>query len=161
MALFKRADLKAKGLNDEQIEFVMTESGRALSDYELKSNIQSQIDAAVEAAKGAPAEVNVLDSTEYKALLAQNQKLEAFQTDDFAVVKAPYKDMVWEKLDHAEKHAPYAEQLSTLAETMPDLFVQTQEEPQKTPQFGAGTQGTMPTGKKVDSFADIWGYNKK
>jgi uncharacterized protein (DUF1697 family) len=161
MALFKRADLKAKGLNDEQIEFVMTESGRALSDYELKSNIQSQIDAAVEAAKGAPAEVNVLESTEYKALLAQNQKLEAFQTDDFAVVKAPYKDMVWEKLDHAEKHAPYAEQLSTLAETMPDLFVQTQEEPQKTPQFGAGTQGTMPTGKKVDSFADIWGYNKK
>lgn len=160
MALFKRADLKNKGLTDEQIEFVMTESGRALGDYELKSNVQSQIDAAVEAAKGTPAEVNVLESAEYKALLAQNEKLEAFQTDDFAVVKSPYKDMVWDKLDHAEKHAPYAEQLSTLAETMPDLFVQ-QEEPPKTPQFGAGTQGTMPTGKKVDSFADIWGYNKK
>lgn len=162
MALFKRADLKNKGLTDEQIEFVMTESGRALSDYELKSNVQSQIDAAVEAAKGsAPAEINVLETAEYKDLLAKNQKLEAFQTDDFKVVKTPYKDMVWEKLNHAEKHAPYAEQLSTLAETMPDLFVQTQEEPAKTPQFGAGTQGTIPTGKKVDSFADIWGYTKK
>lgn len=161
MALFKRADLKAKGMNDEQIEWLMTESGRALGDYELKSSIQSQIDAAVEAAKVAPAEVNVLESAEYKALLAQNQKLEAFQTDDFSVVKAPYKDMVWEKLDHSEKHTPYAEQLSTLAETMPDIFVQTQEEQPKTPQFGAGTQGTMPTGKKADSFADLWGYNKK
>lgn len=161
MALFKRADLKAKGMSDEQIEFVMTESGRALGDYELKSSVQAQIDAAVEAAKGAdPTPVNVLETDEYKTLLAKNQKLEAFQTEDFAVVKAPYKDMVWDKLDHAEKHKPYSEQLTTLAETMPDLFI-AQEEPQKIQQFGAGTQGAMPTGKTTESFADAWGYTKK
>ena len=161
MALFKRADLKAKGLSDEQIEFVMTESGRALGDYELKSSVQAQIDAAVEAAKGAePTPVIVTETDEYKALLAKNQKLEAFQTEDFSVVKTPYKDMVWEKLDHAEKHKPYSEQLSTLAESMPDLFV-AKEEPSKTIQFGAGTQGAMPTGKTADSFAEAWGYTKK
>ena len=161
MALFKRADLKAKGMSDEQIEFVMTESGRALGDYELKSSVQAQIDAAVEAAKGAePTAINVLETEEYKTLLAKNQKLEAFQTEDFAVVKAPYKDMVWDKLDHAEKHKPYSEQLTSLAETMPDLFVAS-EEPPKVQQFGAGTQGSMPTGKETPSFADAWGYTKK
>lgn len=161
MALFKRADLKSKGLTDEQIEFVMTESGRALGDYELKSSVQAQIDAAVEAAKGeAPTPVVVTETEEYKSLLAKNQKLEAFQTDDFAVVKAPYKDMVWEKLDHSEKHTPYSEQLTTLAETMPDLFIAQEEQP-KIQQFGAGTQGSMPTGKETPSFADAWGYTKK
>lgn len=163
MALFKRTNLKEKGLNDEQIEYIMTESGRALSDYELKSNVQSQIDAAIEAAKGdQPQAINPMESDEYKALLAKTQKLEAFQTDDFAVVKAPYKDMVWDKLNHDEKHEPYAEQLKTLAETMPDLFIpQEPEEQPKTPQFGAGTVGALPTGKKVESFGDVWGYTKK
>ena len=160
MALIKRNNLKEKGLTDEQIEYIMTESGRALGDYELKSNIQAQIDAAVEAVKVNPEPVNVLETDEYRELLAKNQKLEAFQTDDFAVIKAPYKDMVWDKLDHTEKHTPYKEQLDTLAETMPDLFIQKQEEPTKTPQFGAGTQGAMPTGKTADSFNDVWGYKK-
>lgn len=162
MALFKRNNLKEKGLTDEQIEYVMTESSRALGDYDLKSNIKAQIDAAVEKAKESiPEPTNVLESEEYKSLLAKSQKLEAFQTEDFAVIKAPYKDMVWEKLDHQEQHPPYAEQLSKLAETMPDLFIQQQEEPQKTPQFGAGTQGAMPTGKTAESFSDAWGYTKK
>ena len=81
MALFKRTNLKDKGLTDEQIEYVMTESGRALGDYELKSNIQAKIDEAVSAVK--PAEVNVLESSEYLSLMAENEKLKAFGTDDF------------------------------------------------------------------------------
>ena len=53
MALFKRQDLKAKGFTDDQIEYIMTESGRSLaSNYTLKSDVQAQIDAAVAAAKG-------------------------------------------------------------------------------------------------------------
>lgn len=165
MALFKRADLKNKGLTDEQIEFVMTESGRALGDYELKSSVQAQIDAAVEAAKGtAPEPVNVTDSDEYKSLLAENNKLKAFGTSDFGIVKDPYKDIVWGKLDHSEKHKPYAEQLTELSETMPDLFKAQETPPEEkptTPQFGAGTKGTMPTGKAAESFGDIWGFVPK
>lgn len=160
MALFKRATLKEKGYTDEQIEWIMTESGRALGDYELKSNIQAQIDEAVaKAQESAPQAVNVLESDEYKTLLAKTQKLEAFQTDDFSVVKSPYKDLVWDKLDHSEKHEPYAEQLKSLQETMPDIFNPVEES--KTPVFGASTQGTMPTGKEAPSFGDLWGFAKK
>lgn len=156
MALFKRADLKSKGLTDEQIEFVMTESGRALSDYELKTAVQSKIDEAVKAVQ--PAEINVLESSEYLSLMAENEKLKALGTDDFAVVKAPYKDMVWDKLDHGAEHKPYNEQLTALAETMPDLFATQQEEPKQTPQFAGGTAGTMPQGTEAPSFGKLWGF---
>lgn len=156
MALFKRADLKSKGLTDEQIEFVMTESGRALSDYELKTAVQSKIDEAVKAVQ--PAEINVLESSEYLSLMAENEKLKALGTDDFSVVKAPYKDMVWDKLDHGAEHKPYNEQLTALAETMPDLFTPQQEEPKQTPQFAGGTAGTMPQGNEAPSFGKLWGF---
>lgn len=156
MALFKRADLKSKGLTDEQIEFVMTESGRALSDYELKTAVQSKIDEAVKAVQ--PAEINVLESSEYLSLMAENEKLKALGTDDFSVVKAPYKDMVWDKLDHGAEHKPYNEQLTALAETMPDLFATQQEGPKQTPQFAGGTAGTMPQGNEAPSFGKLWGF---
>lgn len=156
MALFKRADLKSKGLTDEQIEFVMTESGRALCDYELKTAVQSKIDEAVKAVQ--PAEINVLESSEYLSLMAENEKLKALGTDDFSVVKAPYKDMVWDKLDHGAEHKPYNEQLTALAETMPDLFATQQEEPKQTPQFAGGTAGTMPQGNEAPSFGKLWGF---
>lgn len=156
MALFKRADLKAKGISDETIEWIMTESGRALGDYELKSAVQSKIDEAVKAVQ--PQEVNVLESSEYLALMAENEKLKAFGTDDFAVVKKPYKDMVWDKLDHGAEHKPYNEQLTALAETMPDLFATQQEEAKQTPQFAGGTAGTMPTGDEAPSFGKLWGF---
>ena len=158
MALFKRAGLKSKGMTDEQIEFIMTESGRALSDYELKTNIQSQIDEAVKAVK--PAEVNILETSEYKNLLAENEKLKALGTDDFSVVKAPYKDMVWDKLDHGEEHKPYNEQLTELAQAMPDIFSTQNEEPQKTPQFAGGTGGALPKGDEAPSFEKLWGFAK-
>ena len=156
MALFKRTNLKDKGLTDEQIEYVMTESGRALGDYELKSNIQAQIDEAVKAVK--PAEVNVLESAEYLSLMAENEKLKAFGTEDFAMVKAPYKDMVWDKLDHGAEHKPYNEQLTELSTTMPDLFSLQTEEQKATPQFAGGTAGTMPKGDEAPSFGKIWGF---
>lgn len=156
MALFKRADLKSKGLTDEQIEFVMTESGRALSDYELKTAVQSKIDEAVKAVQ--PAEINVLESSEYLSLMAENEKLKALGTDDFSVVKAPYKDMVWDKLDHGAEHKPYNEQLTELSATMPDLFSLQTEEQKATPQFAGGTAGTMPKGDEAPSFGKLWGF---
>lgn len=43
MALFKRADLEKQGLSKEQIDFIMTESGRSLSaNYTLNSDIQAE-----------------------------------------------------------------------------------------------------------------------
>jgi len=160
MALFKRADLKAKGLSDEQIEWIMTEAGRSLAaNYVTKSDSE----AAIEAAKAAIPEQDPTKSDAYLKLAAKTAKLEAFSGTDFAGVKAPYKDMIWGQLDHEEGHKPYAEQLTTIKETMPDLFTaaeqEEKEEPQK-PQFGAPTGGSLPKGDKAPSFADVWGFGK-
>ena len=64
MALFKRADLKTQGFTDEQIEYIMTESGRSLSaNYVLSSDVQSRIDEAVAAVK--PEQIDVKTTPEY------------------------------------------------------------------------------------------------
>ena len=165
MAIFKRSVLKEKGLTDEQIDYLMTESNRALAaDYMPKSDLQAKIDAAVDAAK---ADTTITDemiqgSEAYKALLAENVKIKAFQAEDFANVKAPYRDFVWGKLDHSEKHPAYSEQLAQLEEQMPDIFnaAAPQPDPGK-PQFGAPAEGRMPEGKKTPSFGDAWGFVPK
>lgn len=161
MALFKRADLKAKGLTDEQIEWIMTEAGRSLAaTYVTKSDA----DAAVEAAKAAQPEQDPTQSEAYQKLAAKAAKLEAFQGQDFAEVKTPYRDMIWSQLEHGADHKPYAEQLAAIRETMPDLFTtanndETPEQPK--PQFGAPTAGSVPQGAGAPGFADLWGFGKK
>lgn len=156
---FTRKFLTDHGVPEDQIDAIMAERNRTLTDYTHKDDVQKQIDAALaEAAKAAP-KADVTQDPAYIELLNKAQKLEAFQTDDFASVKAPYRDIVWGKLDHAEKHKPYAEQLTELQSSMPDLF-KAQEEPPK-PQFGAAPQGAAPTGQKGPSFNDVWGFGPK
>lgn len=162
MALFKRADLKAKGLTDDQIEWLMTEAGRSLAaNYVTKSDS----DAAVAAAKAEqPEPQDPTKSEAYLQLAAKAAKLEAFQGAEFAGVKAPYKDMVWGQLNHDDGHKPYAEQLATIRETMPDLFAQEkqpdEQQPPK-PSFGGPTGGGMPSGNEVPGFGDLWGFVPK
>ena len=155
---FSRKFLLDNGVPEDKVDVILAERNRTLADYVPKSDVQSQIDAALaEAQKNAQApDIDVKATPEYMELLGQNQKLTAFQTEDFATVKAPYKDIVWGKLDHAEKHKPYAEQIEELKGTMPDLFV-TQEEPAK-PSFGTAPKGAAPTGNAVPSFMDGWGF---
>ena len=153
---FTRKFLTDHGVPEDQLDAILAERNRTLSDYVPKDDVQKQIEAALaEAQKGAPP-VDVTQAPEYIELLNKTQKLEAFQTDDFASVKAPYRDIVWGKLDHADKHKPYTEQLAELQNSLPDLF-KTQEEPPK-PQFGTQPQGAAPTGAKGPSFMDSWGF---
>jgi hypothetical protein len=155
---FSRKFLLDNGVPEDKVDVILAERNRTLADYVPKSDVQSQIDAALaEAQKSIQApEIDVKATPEYMELLGQNQKLTAFQTEDFATVKAPYKDIVWGKLDHAEKHKPYAEQIEELKGTMPDVFV-TQEEPAK-PSFGTAPKGAAPTGNAGPSFMDGWGF---
>lgn len=154
---FNKSFLTSHGVPEDQVEAILSERSRTLNDYVPKADIQAQIDAAVAAAKTATPDIKT--APEYVQLLAENQKIKAFGTDEFAPVKVPYRDIVWDKLDHTEKHKPYAEQITELATTMPDLF-QTQEQPEK-PHFGAPTQGQMPSGKEGPSFMDGWGFVPK
>lgn len=157
---FSRKFLLDNGVPEDKVDVILAERNRTLNDYVPKGDVQAQIDKALEAVKKDVPEVNVMESQEYKDLLSKAQKLEAFQTDDFKDVKQPYRDIVWGKLDHAEKHKPYTEQIEALKETLPDLFVVQPEEPPK-PNFGTAPKGAAPTGNGGPSFNDVWGFGPK
>ena len=62
MALLRRKDLEAKGLTAEQIDYIVTESNRALAaDYMPKSSLQEEIDKAI---KENPPTVDVTQTDE-------------------------------------------------------------------------------------------------
>lgn len=153
---FSRKFLIDNGVPEDKVDVILAERNRTLKDYIPQSDVQAQIDAAVESAKKEITAPDIKTTAEYLALAGENAKLKAFQGDDFARVKSPYRDIVWEKLDHAEKHKPYTEQLAELQGSMPDLFT-TEEAPQK-PSFGAQPQGSVPSGKAGTSFLDSWGF---
>lgn len=161
MALFKRADLKAQGLTDEQIDYIMTEGNRSLSaNYTLTSDVQGKIDAAVQAAQSTP--VDVKASEEYRQIAAERDMLRAIGGDDFAAVKPKFREQVFGMIDHGEKAPALADQLKAIGEKYEEYFVA--EKPQEDapkPAFGAPTQGSAPTGKTGPSFMDTWGFVPK
>ena len=161
MALFKRADLKNQGFTDEQIEYIMTESGRSLSaNYVLQSDVQSKIDAAVQAAQPAP--VDVKTSKEYLDLMTERDMLRAIGGDDFQTVKPKFREQVFGMLDRGDDAKPVAEQLTGIREKYDEYFIQ-QEQPQPKPQFGSPDKGAMPKGNDsaVDALKTAWGFGPK
>lgn len=163
MALFKRKDLEAKGLSEDQISWLMTEAQRALGEtYTTKSSVQDLIDAAVKKAREeAPQAVNVLETEEYKALAGELAKTKAFTSEAFEKVKPKFRDNVWGLLDHDK---PIAEQMPKIAEQYEEYFVPADKpaepEPNK-PQFGSQDQGGMPRGTGGKSLNDLWGFGKR
>ena len=156
---FSRKFLLDNGVPEDKIDVILAERNRTLKDYVPQSDVQGMIEAAVTAAKSEiPEPVDVKTTAEYLALMGENAKLKAFQGEDFASVKAPYRDIVWEKLDHAEKHKPYTEQLEELKGSMPDLFIVKEEPQPPKPSFGAQPQGSVPSGHASPSFMDSWGF---
>ena len=155
MALFKQKDLREQGFTEEQIAYIMTEAQRALgANYVSKSDSEEAVSKAREEALQGVVK-DPTQSEQYLKLLARADKLEALQAPEFGRIKAPYRDMIWDKLDHAEGHKPYAEQLDEVATQYPDVFAAA-EEPK--PAFGTAPKGAAPTGGSGPSFMDTWGY---
>lgn len=160
MAGFRRTTLKEKGLTDEQIDYIMGEANRFLAaDYVPKADVQVQIDEAVKKVK--PAEVNVLETEEYKSLAAQLAMTKALNSEDFANVKPKFREAVYKMLDTGDKAKPVSEQLTGIAENYEEYFNKQQEQEPKKPQFGEQTQGSMPTGNEKPSFGNYWGFVPK
>ena len=160
MALFKRADLKAQGFTDEQIEYIMTESGRSLSaNYTLTSDVQARIDEAVN--KATPAPVDVKASPEYVELLNERDMLRAIGGDDFAAVKPKFREQVFRMLERGEDAKPVAEQLTGIREKYDEYFMPT-EQPQPKPQFGSPDKGAMPKGNDsaAEAITKAWGFTR-
>lgn len=161
MALFKRADLKDKGFTDDQIEYIMTESGRSLSaNYTLTSDVQAKIDEAVQ--KATPAPVDVKTSQEYLELANERDMLRAIGGDDFSAVKPKFREQVFGMLDRGADAKPVAEQLSGIREKFDEYFVP-MEQPAPKPQFGSPDKGAMPKGNDsaVDALTKAWGFGSK
>lgn len=161
MALFKRADLKAQGFTDDQIEYIMTESGRSLSaNYTLTSDVQAKIDEAVQAAK--PQEIDVKTTPEYAELQNQVNMLRTINGDDFAGVKPKFREQVYGMMDHGPEAKPAAEQLPGIREQFEEYFIP-QEQPTPKPQFGSPDKGAMPKGNDsaVDALTKAWGFSSK
>lgn len=159
MALFKRTVLKEKGLTDEQIEYLMTESNRALAaNYLPKSEVQEQINHALEDAKKNVPE-DVTQTEEYKTVAAERDMLRALSGDEFSSVKPKFREAVYKMLERGEEAKPIPEQLEHIAEQYEEYFTPKQtEQPAKAPQFGAKVEGSMPQGKQSPSFGDYWSF---
>lgn len=159
---FTRKFLLEQGVPEDKIDVILGERNRTMNDYILKSDVQAQIDTAVEEAKKG-VQVDVKATKEYIELQNRVDMLQTLNTAEFENVKKPYREIVWGKLEHGENHAPYEEQMKALSESMPDLFVEVksgnEEEPK--PQFAGGTEGTMPSGKETPAFNDFWKFKSK
>lgn len=160
MALFKRADLKAQGFSDEQIEYIMTESGRSLSaNYVLSSDVQARIDEALKGAQ--PQEIDVKTTPEYLKVQDEVNMLRAIGGDDFSTVKPKFREQVYGMLDHGADAKPVNEQLAGIQEKYDEFFFPA-EQPTPKPQFGSPDSGTMPKGKEsaADAMVNAWGFKK-
>lgn len=161
MALFKRADLKAQGFSDEQIEYIMTESGRSLgSNYVLASDVQARIDEAV--AKVQPQAIDVKTTPEFMEVQNEVNMLRAIGGDDFSSVKPKFREQVYGMLDHGADAKPISEQLTGIQEKYDEYFLPVEQPSAPKPQFGSPDSGTMPKGKEsaADAMVKAWGFNK-
>ena len=164
MALFKRADLEAQGLTKDQIEYIMTESGRSLSaNYVLTSDVQSRIDEAVKAVKPEP--VDVKTTPEYMEVVGERDMLRAIGGEDFASVKPKFREQVYGMLQTGTDAKPVAEQLTGIRENYEEYFLPAEQpqpnQPKNLPQYSQnpGRAGTNPESdeeKLYKQLSDAW-----
>lgn len=159
---FTRKFLIDNGVPEDKVDAIMAERNRTLADYIPKSDVQAQIDAAVQAAQVTPPSVDVKTLPEYQQLQAERDMLRAIGGDDFATVKPKFREQVFSMLDRSEKAPAIADQLKGISEKYEEYFNPAQQ-PEETPpagkpSFGAPTQGSAPTGKTGPSFNDTWGF---
>ena len=137
MALFKRSDLEAQGLTKEQIEYIMTESGRSLSaNYTLNSDVQARIDEAVKTVKPEP--VDVKTTPEYMEVARERDMLRTIGGDEFQNVKPKFREAVFGMLDRGEQAAAIPDQLTGIREKYEEYFIpenQTTPDQKNTPQY--------------------------
>lgn len=161
MALFKRPALKEQGFSEAQIDWLMTEAQRSLgANYIPKTDVQDQIDAAVQAAlKDAPQAVDPTTTDAYKAVAEERDMLRALGGDEFASVKPKFRESVYKQLDRSEGAPSVANQLNGVREKYEEYFESdtTPAKPDESaPRFGAPVTGSMPASGPKSTLENIW-----
>lgn len=144
---FTRNFLMNHGVPEDQVDAIMAERNRTLTDYVPKSDVQAQIDAAVEEAKRNIHEpVKVEDSDEYKAVVAERDMLRAIGGEEFASIKPKFRETVYGMLDRGEEAAGLADQLAKVKEQFEEYFIPPESQ-KSTPVFSkpAGSTHTNET----------------
>ena len=130
---FTRKFLTDHGVPEDQVDAIMAERNRTLTDYVPKADVQAQIDTAVETARTEAAQqVNVEESDAYKALQAELNKTRAIGSEDFSTVKPKFREAVYGLLDHEK---PVADQLPAIKEQYEEYFATEDTKPTNTPQY--------------------------
>lgn len=130
---FTRKFLTDHGVPEDQVDAIMAERNRTLTDYVPKTDVQSQIDAAVATARTEAAQqVNIEESDAYKALQAELNKTRAIGSEDFSTVKPKFREAVYGLLDHEK---PVADQLPAIKEQYEEYFATEDTKPTNTPQY--------------------------
>ena len=130
---FTRKFLTDHGVPEDQVDAIMAERNRTLTDYVPKTDVQSQIDAAVATARTEAAnQVKVEESDAYKALQAELNKTRAIGSEDFSTVKPKFREAVYGLLDHEK---PVADQLPAIREQYEEYFATEDTKPTNTPQY--------------------------
>ena len=130
---FTRKFLTDHGVPEDQVDAIMAERNRTLTDYVPKTDVQSQIDAAVATARTEAAQqVKVEESDAYKALQAELNKTRAIGSEDFSTVKPKFREAVYGLLDHEK---PVADQLPAIKEQYEEYFATEDTKPTNTPQY--------------------------
>ena len=130
---FTRKFLTDHGVPEDQVDAIMAERNRTLTDYVPKTDVQSQIDAAVATARTEAAnQATVEDSDAYKALQAELNKTRAIGSEDFSTVKPKFREAVYGLLDHEK---PVADQLPAIKEQYEEYFATEDTKHTNTPQY--------------------------
>lgn len=157
---FTRKTLSGYGLNEEQLEKVMTLYSTSLSDFVPKTEVQTQIKDAVEQAKKELPAPDISKNEEYLKVVGERDMLRALGGKEFEGVKPKFRESVYKMLNREDGAEPIEKQLEAIAEDYEEYFAETPQET-KPPQFGAGVTGSMPKGDSKPTFESLWGFDKK
>ena len=160
---FTRKTVASYGLNEEQLEKVMTLYSTSLADYIPKAELQEKIEAAVEQAQKNAAPPDVTTTEAYKAVAEERDMLRALSGNDFASVKPKFREQVYKMLSREEGAEPIEKQLEAIKADYEEYFSGNgpTKEPPTTPQFAAGVTGSMPKGDQKPTFENLWGLGKR
>lgn len=157
---FTRKALAELGLSEEAIEKVMTLHGTSMSDFMPKSELQTEINKALETAK-KDTENNLKDIKEYQDVVAERDMLRALSGKEFESIKPKFREQVYKMLKREEGAEPTEKQLENIRKDYEEYFMQKESEQKPTPQFGSDVTGTMPKGDTKPTFEGLWGLSKK
>ncbi len=152
---------------EERTEQVFSLYGRALDDgYVSKSAAKTAQETAIENAKAewekGVKQPDIKGSEEYKALQGE---FDSFRTmtaartsEDFKGVKPKFFETVYGMIDRKEGAKSVKDQLTEIREKYDEYF--TASDSNNKPQFGAGTEGSMPKGDEgaKAAFTKAWGF---